>query len=144
MAKDLIHDMVVKALDNDGWKILEEEFNISYKELEIYVDIVAERKPILIEKGDQKIIVEVKSFIGRSFMRDLQQALGQYELYYTIMESLDMDYELYLGIGSEVYLDYFVREATNEVIQKYKLNLLVVDLENKQVIKWLKQKSIKN
>ncbi|OAD22182.1 XisH protein [Candidatus Thiomargarita nelsonii] len=43
----------------------------------LYADIGAERL-ISAEKGLQKIIVEIKSFVGHSEIYDLQQALGQY------------------------------------------------------------------
>jgi len=32
---------------------------------------------IAAEKQGQKILVEVKSFLGRSFIKDLEQAVGQ-------------------------------------------------------------------
>ncbi|MUG94507.1 hypothetical protein F7734_19850 [Scytonema sp. UIC 10036] len=33
------------------------------------------------EKQGRKILVEVKSFLGRSFVNDLEQAVGQYVIY---------------------------------------------------------------
>ena len=68
MARDIIHDAIVEALDNDGWKIIDEEFRVDYKELTIFVDIVAERKPLIFVKDNRKIIVEVKSFMGRHLL----------------------------------------------------------------------------
>jgi len=62
MAKDKIHDAVKNALDKDGWAIKAEFLQIEYEELEIYADIVAERKPIVAEKESAKIIVEVKPY----------------------------------------------------------------------------------
>ena len=41
------------------------------------MDIAAE-KSIAAEKQGQKILVEVKSFLSRSFINDLEQAVGQY------------------------------------------------------------------
>ena len=76
MAKDAIHDSIKTALTKDGWLITAEFLQIEYEELEIFADIVAEQNPIVAEKGTKKIIVEVKTFAGRSFIRELQQALG--------------------------------------------------------------------
>lgn len=74
MAKDAIHDSIKNALIKDGWAITAEFFQIEYEELEIFADIVAEREPIIAEKNGRKLIIEVKTFAGRSFVRELQQA----------------------------------------------------------------------
>lgn len=85
MAKDAIHDSIKNALTKDGWAITAEFLQIEYEELEIFADLVAEREPIVAEKQGKRIIVEVKTFAGRSFIRELQQALGQYDLYVDII-----------------------------------------------------------
>ena len=85
MAKDAIHDSIKNALVKDGWVIIAEFLQTEYEELEIFADLVAERLPIIAEKQGKKIIIEVKTFAGRSFIRELQQALGQYDLYVDII-----------------------------------------------------------
>ena len=57
------------ALVKDGWEILTEDYSLEYGGDRLYVDIAAE-KSIAAEKQDQKILVEVKSFLGRSFIYD--------------------------------------------------------------------------
>jgi len=91
MANDKIHDSVVQALKNDGWHILREHFNIRYEELEIRVDIAAEHPAILAEKGGRRILVEIKTFGGRSFIRELQNAVGQYTIYKNILALTGLD-----------------------------------------------------
>lgn len=137
MAKDTIHDAVKNALDKDGWAITAEFLQIEYEELEIYADLVAERKPIVAEKGSAKIIVEVKTFPGRSFIRDLQQALGQYELYADVIRLAGLNYELYLAVSSVVYEAFFLRKGTQEIARSHRLKLLVVDLEREEVFLWI-------
>ena len=51
---------------------------------DLYVDLGAE-KLIAAEKENQKIAVEIKSFIGNSQVADLEQALGKYILYLDII-----------------------------------------------------------
>ena len=70
MAKDIIHDAVRSALIKDGWTISQEYFKIEYKEIEIFADLLAERSPLVAAKDRQRIIVEIKTFAGRSFIRD--------------------------------------------------------------------------
>lgn len=138
MAKDKIHDAVKNALINDGWKIIADPLHIEYEELEIFVDLAAERLPITAERADQKIVVEIKTFAGRSFIRDLQQAIGQCGLYSDLIELTGLDYELYLAISEFVYQDSFTKKGTRTIIQRHKLKLLVVDIEQEEVVKWVK------
>ncbi len=43
----------------------------------MYIDLGA-KKLIAAEKGERKIAVEIKSFISKSEINDLENALGQY------------------------------------------------------------------
>jgi len=138
MAKDTIHDSIKNALSKAGWTITAEFLQIEYEELEIFADLVAEREPIVAEKDGQKIIVEVKTFAGRSFIRELQQALGQYDLYHEIIELAELNYELYLAISATIYETFFLRKGTHEIIQRRQLKLLVVDVDREEIVQWIK------
>ena len=75
-AKDIYHDTVRRALQNDGWKITHDPFPLQIGKKRLSVDLGAERL-ISAERGLQRIVVEVKSFVGQSDVKDLEQALGQ-------------------------------------------------------------------
>ena len=92
-AKDIYHDAVKQALVNDGWLILAEDYVLEYGGDKLYADIAAE-KTLAAERQGQKIIVEVKSFLGRSFINDLEGAVGQYIIYRNILQ-------VYLHLGQE-------------------------------------------
>jgi len=55
---------------------------------DVYVDLGAEQL-LAAEKRGQKIAVEIKSFVGRSDVDDLEKALGQYLLYQDILAQRD-------------------------------------------------------
>ena len=78
-AKDRYHDSVKAALVRDGWTITHDPLTLRWGKKDMFVDLGAE-KLLAAEKGERKIAVEVKSFLGRSELRDLQQALGQYTM----------------------------------------------------------------
>ena len=59
------------------------------------------------EKGTKKIVVEVKSFVGRSDVRDLEQALGQYILYRQVLNEMGIDRRLYLAISQPAFKSGF-------------------------------------
>jgi hypothetical protein len=69
-AKDVYHDSVKQALINDGWTILKENYELEYGGDNLYPDFAAE-KSIAATRDKERILVEVKSFIGRSFITDL-------------------------------------------------------------------------
>jgi len=110
-AKDVYHNAVRFALVKDGWTILTEDYTLEYGGDRLYVDIAAE-KSIAAEKQGQKILVEVKSFLGRSFIHDLEQAVGQYVVYRDILLETELDFELYLAITQGTYKSYFQRQLT--------------------------------
>lgn len=138
MAKDIIHDAVKNALIKDGWTITHDPFQVEYEELEVFVDLAAEQRPITAQKDGQKIAVEIKTFAGRSFIRELQQALGQYELYLDLMELVGVEHKLYLAISKFVYEDFFLAKGTQMIVQRHHLKILIVDLEREEIVKWIK------
>ncbi len=78
-AKDIYHDAVKNALIKDGWKITDDPLILSIGKKDLFIDLGAE-KLIAAEKDQQKIAVEIKSFLGNSQVNDLENALGQYIL----------------------------------------------------------------
>jgi hypothetical protein len=79
-ARDRYHDQVKNALIKDGWTITDDPLHVKWGKKDMYVDLGAERL-LAAEKGERKIAVEVKSFLGPSEMADLEQAVGQYTIY---------------------------------------------------------------
>ncbi len=76
-AKDIYHETVKTALIADGWTITDDPYIIEYGGVDLYVDLGAE-KLIGAQKENQKIAVEVKSFLRSSVISDFHQALGQF------------------------------------------------------------------
>jgi hypothetical protein len=65
-AKDIFHDLVKQALQNEGWSITHDPFKIMLGRRRGYIDLGAEKEVIAAQKGNEKIAVEIKSFIGHS------------------------------------------------------------------------------
>jgi hypothetical protein len=77
MAKDLFHDAVRNALIKDGWQITDDPFFLKVGGVEFYIDLGAE-KLIAAERNNEKIAVEIKSFINSSSLTDFHLAIGQF------------------------------------------------------------------
>ena len=135
-AKDRIHNAVKNALIKEGWDIIADPYPIKYKEVKLFADIAGE-KAIAATKNEQKIVIEVKSFVSRSKMREFETALGQYLIYRTFMSLIDPDYQIYLAIDQDTYTTFFQQIAIQLIVNNYQLSLLTVDISREEVTQWI-------
>ncbi|PSF31378.1 XisH protein [Aphanothece hegewaldii CCALA 016] len=105
-AKNIYHEAVKNALIKDGWTITADPYYIIYKQLRLVADIGAERS-LAAQRGDEKIVIEVKSFISRSFIYDLERAVGQYIIYRNFLTKTAPEHEIYLALSQLVYQSKF-------------------------------------
>jgi len=87
-ALDIYHDQVKNALIKDGWTITDDPLTIRFGRKVLYVDLAAQRL-LAAERAGSRIAVEIKSFVGRSDVLDLEQALGQFVLYAEVLAETD-------------------------------------------------------
>ena len=135
-ADDRIYGAVKDALVKDGWTITDDPFTLKYQDADLYADLAAER-PLAAQRGTQRIVVEIKSFLGPSPQRELQLALGQYEVYRTILEVTDPDRELFLAVSEIAYRMFFTRPSFQLVVQRNRVKLIVVRLDTEEVVQWI-------
>lgn len=134
--KDLIHQAVKNALIRDGWTITADPYLLEYGAEDLFVDLAAERL-LAAQLGERRIAVEVKSFLGRSTISDLQQALGQYALYSSVLEVVDPTRRLYLAVGSSAYADLLEMETFRLVVERFQVGLLVVAIGSEEILEWI-------
>jgi hypothetical protein len=135
-AFDVYHQNVKNALLRDGWSILSEHFELKYRGDRLYPDIAAE-KPITALRGTQKILVEIKSFLGRSFVNDLQAAIGQYVMYRGVLEAESSEFVLYLAVPDKVYQSRFESPLAQLTIQQNQVNLVIFDSDQEKIVSWI-------
>lgn len=135
-AKDIYHQAVKNALIKDGWTITADPYRIQYEDAELYADLAAE-KPIAAERNGRKIIVEIKSFISPSPMRDFENALGQYILYRNLLKLNNQDYEIYLAVRDTIFETFFQRKSIQAVVKLNEIALLVFNNEREEIIQWI-------
>ncbi|MEM8505847.1 MAG: XisH family protein [Cyanobacteria bacterium P01_D01_bin.1] len=135
-ARDLYHEAVKAALVKDSWDILADPFRIQYKDVDLYADLAAER-PIAAEREGQKIVVEIKSFVGRSLMTDFHLAMGQYKVYQMLLEETAPEYDLYLAIDDITYQNFFKKEGIKFLVRTSQLKIFVVDIELQEIVQWI-------
>ena len=135
-AKDIYHETVKRALQKDGWIITHDPFPLQIGRKRLSADMGAERL-INAEKGTQKIVVEVKSFVGRSDVKDLEQALGQYILYRQVLNEMGIDRSLYLAISQPIFNSVFTIELGQVLLKNQIIKLIVFDDKSEAIVQWI-------
>jgi hypothetical protein len=133
---DLYHEPVKHALIKDGWTITDDPFIIEYKGLRLYADLGAE-KPIAAEKLGRKIVVEIKVFGSPSPVTELERAVGQYGIYRTFLERVSPERELFLAIAQDVYEDFFLQPAVQDIVAAHEMHLLVFEPATEEIVQWI-------
>ena len=89
------------------------------------------------EKGTKKIVVEVKSFVGRSDVKDLEQALGQYVLYRQVLNEMGIERNLYLAISQPIFNSVFTIELGQVLLKNQIIKLIVFDDKSEAIVQWI-------
>ena len=135
-AKDIYHDTVKRALQKDGWIITHDPFPLQIGKKRLSADLGAERL-ISAERGLQGIVVEVKSFVGQSDVKDLEQALGQYVLYRQILNEMGVERSLYLAVSQSTFNSVFTIELGQVLLKNQVVKLIVFDDESEAIVQWI-------
>lgn len=101
-AKDIYHQTVIDAPEKDGWAITHDPLELRYGNRRLKIDLGAERL-IGAERNSQKIAVEIKSFLSDSAIYDLENAVGQYNVYREVLALQEPERMLYLAVPQYIY-----------------------------------------
>ncbi|MGE0130179.1 MAG: element excision factor XisH family protein [Blastocatellales bacterium] len=133
--RDSIHNAVKNALIKDGWTITADPYEIEYEEARLRADLAADRA-LAAERADEKIVVEIKSFISSSPIHELQAAVGQYQMYLMCLEAVAPERRLYLAVSQPIWEELFSLKITQDFISRFPLRLFVVDLQKEEISLW--------
>jgi len=133
-ARDFFHDVVRHALENDGWTITHDPYFMRIGRRKGYIDLGAEL--VGAEKGNEKIAVEIKSFISLSDMDAFEEALGQFLLYRPALAKKEPDRYLFLAIPNGFYTKFFDDPFFLEIADLYDLKLLIFNEKESKIIQW--------
>ena len=137
MARDLYHYHVSEALEQHGWSITNDPYLLRAKGIDYEVDMGAE-KLLAASKQGVKIAVEVKSFNSSSDTYEFHKALGQFNSYFLALRKQEPDRELFLAVPQLIYDEFFIIPFIQEVIEFYKLKIIVFNASTKTIVKWIK------
>ena len=137
MARDLFHNVVKEALITDGWTITHDPFPIAYGDVQMQIDLGAERL-LAAQRDSEKIAVEVKSFTNPSAISEFHTAVGQYLNYRRALRSQEPTRILYLAVPNQTYDEFFHLRFIEEGVKEYQLYLVIYDVEDRRIVQWIK------
>ncbi|MGB7441260.1 MAG: element excision factor XisH family protein [Coleofasciculaceae cyanobacterium] len=135
-ARDLFHKVVKTALQKDGWTVTHDPYPLQAGSFDLAIDLGAE-KVIAVERGEQKIAVEIKSFLGPSKISEFYGALGQFITYRTALKSQDQARILYLAVPDDLYERFFLTPFIQDMITENQLYLITYNIEDERLQKWI-------
>ena len=136
MAKDTYHNNVRAALEKDGWTITDDPLTLQFGSRGVFVDLGA-KKLLAAEREGQRIAVEIKSFVGKSPVKDWENAIGQFTLYLKILSRIDPNRTLYLAITEEIYASFFAEDIVQVVLADGVIKIIVVDSIQEVITRWI-------
>lgn len=134
--RDILHPVVRKALERDGWTVTADPLVLKIGRRNMFVDLGAERI-ISAERGATRIAVEVKSFLGESDLVELEAALGQYVLCERVLRKQQPRRTLWLAVPSHAWSGIF-REAVGDLLlEDGTVRLIVVNETREEIERWI-------
>lgn len=138
MARDLFHYNVREALLKEGWAITNDPLRIPIDGSHLEIDLAAEMV-FGAQRGEEKIAVEVKSFLSKSFMNNFHEAMGQYLDYESALEDFDPERTVFLALPLHAYNhSLFQGRFIQKRLREEKARLIIFDPIKNEIVQWIK------
>ena len=134
--KDKIHDAVKRALEKEGWQIVNDPFYLKLQTKTVRIDMEAERF-MEAKKGAETILIEVKTLDTSALLYSFYAAYGQYEFYRDSLAKYAINKPIYLATSERVHYEMNAIPELMEWLKKHKVNLLFVDIEEEKIETWI-------
>lgn len=116
--------------------ITHDPYHIDLGFVDFYIDLGAERL-IAATRGEEKIAVEIKTFLAASTITEFHTAIGQFINYRIALEEEEEDRRLYLAIPLDIYKRFFKYPFIQTVVRRNQIPLLIYDTEKQEVHQWI-------
>ncbi|MDY7003319.1 MAG: XisH family protein [Cyanobacteriota bacterium] len=135
-ARDFFHKEVKSALIKDGWLITHDPLFVRFGGVDMSIDLGAEQL-IGAQKDNQKIAVEIKSFLAKSSaISEFHTALGQFINYREALQQKEAERILYLAVPMITYNSFFQLEFTQLMLNKNQVKLIIYNPDIEVITEW--------
>ena len=83
-----------------------------------------------------KIAVEIKSFQGNSDIRDLENAIGQYVFYRSLLIRFEPGRKIFLAVPFSVFVNTFQEQIARPVLVDQAIALIAFDPHGEVIVQW--------
>ncbi|NES68621.1 MAG: fatty-acid oxidation protein subunit alpha [Okeania sp. SIO2D1] len=135
-AKDKFHAVVRIALEKEEWQITDDPLLLEVGGTKFEIDLGAQQL-LAAERGEEKIAVEIKTFLSDSPLTDYHNALGQFLNYRLALEISDPKRILYLAIPVVAYDTFFKGEFAQISLERYEIKLIIYDSIKEVIVRWI-------
>lgn len=128
------HQQVVRALQKDGWRILQQHTKLPFAKRRVFVDLQVVRG----DNGNREeiLLIEVKCFGDPDlYLQDIYTAVGQYITYRAILIDTNINLPLYLSIPEVAFASF--EPAIQRAFRDHQIRIIVIDLEAEKVTQWI-------
>jgi ferric iron reductase protein FhuF len=101
------------------------------------IDLGAE-KLIAAEKENEKIVVEIKSFLSESVPNEFHTALGQYLDYELGLEDQEPDRLIFLAMPDKIHQKIQKIPLLQKALNRYNVKTIIFDPISETIKQWLK------
>ena len=88
-------------------------------------------------RDQEKIAVEIKTFLSDSPLTDYHAALGQFLNYRLALEISDPTRILYLAVPVVAYETFFKREFAQISLERYQIKQIIYDPIQEVIVQWI-------
>ncbi len=137
-AKDRFDTAVRIALEKEQWNVTDEPLRLEVGGTKFEIDLGAEQL-LAAERGQEKIAVEIKTFLSDSPLTDYHAALGQFLNYRLALEISDPTTRILdLAVPVVVYQTFFKREFAQISLERYQIKQIIYAPNQEVIIQWIK------
>lgn len=134
--RDYYHNEIRKAFEKDGWIVTDDPLQVFWEDKLHYPDLGVERV-IAIEKGAEKLAVEIKSFLGQNFSHDFYEAMGQFDSYFFALSELEPSRKVVLAISNTTYEKFFQKKFVIRMLELKNIPVVVINVETETIQQWI-------
>lgn len=127
--------MVKNALIKEGWTVTHDPYPLKTLQRNLKIDLGAE-KLLAAKRGNKKIAVEIKSFIGYSQIHELYVAIGQISYYQWALDAQEPDRTLFLAVPVDIFETLSKDPIFKKGQQTNNIKLIAYNVDLQKIVAW--------
>ena len=134
-AIDVCEPAVIRALEKEGWVVVNRPFSIRFAKPVgdyIYADLRLQHR----SRHESIIVAEVKCF-SQPILDEFYRAVGQVIVYRAALQLREFNIPIYLTVPHVVYETFFQIPIIAASVKAVQLKLIVVNLDTEEIVTWI-------